>query len=104
MGKEMPENRVDADGFLRGATTDGMYLTKYPTTVQCPKCDQNVQTKVRKIESQTAKDLACACCFTGMFCCVCIPCYENATEDTEHQCPNCHHIVGTTCSDDIVAP
>ena len=39
-----------------------------------------------------------------MLCCICIPCYDNSTEDTEHRCPNCDHLIGKFCSDDIVAP
>ena len=38
-----------------------------------------------------------------MFCCAFLPCFENNTEDTEHRCSNCDHLIGTACSDDILA-
>ena len=38
-----------------------------------------------------------------MCCCAFLPCFENNTEDTEHRCSNCDHLIGTACSDDILA-
>merc|ERR1712062_436110 len=105
MGVDMLDNnnKVNPDGYIQGATTEGMYLSKWPTTITCPNCHQTCKTKVTKVESKQARDLSIACCFTGMFCCAFLPCFENNTEDTEHRCSNCDHLIGTACSDDILA-
>lgn len=92
-------NQVD---YLPGATTDGQYFGKYPTTVKCPKCNEYVKTQVQQVEtSQAAKDLACACFLTGCFCCACIPCHENNQPDHEHHCPQCGTLIGRAYADDI---
>merc|ERR1712209_320123 len=65
-----------------------------PQEVNCPLCQSRIRTTVDKEPGVMAWIIAGILCFTGFWCCACIPCCIDSLNDVEHSCPSCKKKIG----------
>jgi len=67
---------------------------KNPMTMTCPHCQCQIQTSIRSEPGPLAWIIGAVLCFTGFWCCACIPCCIDDLNQVEHKCPNCNAFLG----------
>lgn len=75
--------------ITRGVTR----FPELPVTIVCPVCNHLVATKTTHVPGCMSFFCCSLCFFSGLWCCCLIPYF--AFQDTVHECPHCHTVLGT---------
>lgn len=66
---------------------------RYPITVSCPYCSQQVLTQTRTEIGSAAWFMCFFCAAVGLWPCCLIPLCISGFHDTYHACPSCHKVI-----------
>mmetsp|Transcript_66618 Transcript_66618/g.105877 ORF Transcript_66618/g.105877 Transcript_66618/m.105877 type:complete len:149 (+) Transcript_66618:52-498(+) len=82
-------------GYAQPVRQNSNHLPRVPMNAFCPRCQQNIVTKVTLEPGLGTYAVAGGICITGFFCgCCLIPFCVDQLQDAVHACPTCSTIIG----------